>query len=592
MPTRDDTHGLPPARRWWRRATSAGVAGAVITGVLVLGPGQAEAATTLLVDNGPTAGCSDTPTAAQPFCTISAAALVADTGDTVTVDPGTYAERVDVPKDGVTFVAPRGATVDGGGVLVYGFNVSGSDVTIDGFTVANQTTAGVNVSGGTSVTVRRVTATGSATNGIRITQGTSVTVTAATVSGNARAGILLQMCSGCTVSSSRTFQNQREGVSVQGGTGNTVEGVTTHDNANLDGTGARLAPGINVTSFTPSGGTAQPASDVTVQRNVSYRNDDSGIQVYGGSQRITVRRNLTYDNGDHGIDISQASTAQVVSNTVVHNFAVGINIEATGTGAGSTGTVRDSVAQDNGYGTAGRGDIRVDADSTAGTSIDHDLVFDSAGAQVVQWGTGYYTNLSDLRAASGQEMHGLQGDAKLDPDYLPGAGSPAIDAADSSVAAWTQVDLNGNPPVDDPTVSDTGVGPTAFADLGALERTDVPQPPVNQPPVARLGAWPPWTVAGGWVVLSALRSHDPDGTISDYAFDCGESGVTAVPGWVRGTAICRYPNRGSYTATVTVTDNQGGTGTATARITVLRSIFPSRYGRTGPTGTEHRVDGR
>ena len=548
-----------------------GAALAVVAGLVVLAPGQAEAATTLVVNNSPFAGCSDTPTGSgQPYCTISAAAAHAAAGDTVQVMRGTYPERVDVgtAQQGVTFLAPTGATVDGGGTRTYGFDITAADVTVDGFTVSNQTEAGIYVSGASAARITGVAATGSAVNGIKVTSGTGAVVTNSSASGNASVGILLQGCSTCTVRSSQTFQNQHEGVSIQGGSGDVVENVTSYKNdSGYDGATTREAPGINVTSWTTG-----PATNILVQRNVSYGNDDSGIQIYGGSQNVTVRRNLTYDNGDHGIDFSMASSGNVVSNTALDNFAAGINIESNGT-TGSAAVVRNNLAADNGDGPATpteslrtRGDIRVDTLSSPNSTIDHDLVFDSSGQTVLTWGTTTYTSLAAFQqAVPSQETHGVQGDPKLDGNHAPGAGSPAVDASDVTAPGWTANDLNGSAPVDDPAVADTGVGNPPYADLGAIERTNVATADV--PPTARLTAFPSTILEGGQVLLIARASFDPDGAISGYAFDCG-NGTQARVSWLRGVATCTYPTAGSYTAQVTVTDNQGATGTAAAAVTV------------------------
>jgi len=600
MSRRGVTHRFLPLPRTRRAYSTATVTGAVVAGLLVLSPGQAQAAgTTYTVNNDPAAGCSDTaPTSSNgPFCTIKAAYAKAVNGDTISVSSGTYNERVDVAKTDITLVAPNGATVDGSGGLLYGIKVGAPDVVVDGFTFTNQTVstsaAGVFVDGTTALgannaVVRNVTATGSGGNGIRVTSGDGVTVTDVTVSGSARVGVLLQGATNSIVSSSETYENQREGVSIQGGSGDVVENVLTHNNANhtdLESDGVtfkRLAPGINVTNWQPPAGAALvAASNITVQRNVSYGNDDSGIQVYGGSRNITVRRNLTYDNGDHGIDISQASTGvNVVSNTVIGNFTAGINIESNADGsAGSQAAVRDNIAINNGNGTRTRGDIRVDQPSTTtGTTIDHDLVFDSAGGTLYQWGnlpndpvTGapgganLFSSQESLWTATGQEQHGVQGDPKLDANNAPGVGSPAIDAADSTAPGWTSTDLYGHSPVDDPVVSDTGTGTPSYADLGAIEQTSVSKP-ANQPPTAALTASPSTITAGGTVTLDATGSSDPEHGTLTYAFNCGATGVTAAG--TGSTATCTYPTAGSYTAKVTVTDDGGMSSTAQASVTV------------------------
>jgi hypothetical protein len=66
------------------------------------------------------------------------------------------------------------------------------------------------------------------------------------------------------------------------------------------------------------------------------------------------------------------------------------------------------------------------------------------------------------------------------------------------------------------------------------------------------------------VTLDGSGSSDPDGSIVTYAWDFGDgttgSGVTV-------THI--YPSAGDFTVTLTVTDDDGMTGSDTATITVL-----------------------
>jgi hypothetical protein len=67
-----------------------------------------------------------------------------------------------------------------------------------------------------------------------------------------------------------------------------------------------------------------------------------------------------------------------------------------------------------------------------------------------------------------------------DPSSLElAAGSAGIDAGTSVYAP--AYDLLGRARVDDAEVTDTGVGPTSYADVGALERT-LPSPAVARPP--------------------------------------------------------------------------------------------------------------
>jgi PKD repeat protein len=87
--------------------------------------------------------------------------------------------------------------------------------------------------------------------------------------------------------------------------------------------------------------------------------------------------------------------------------------------------------------------------------------------------------------------------------------------------------------------------------------------PVNQPPTASFTATPTSGQAPLAVAFNGASSSDPDGTISSYAwvFGDGATGSGVSPSHTYSTA-------GTYTARLTVTDNQGATGTTTTSITV------------------------
>lgn len=88
--------------------------------------------------------------------------------------------------------------------------------------------------------------------------------------------------------------------------------------------------------------------------------------------------------------------------------------------------------------------------------------------------------------------------------------------------------------------------------------------PANQPPVASIIASGTEGPAPHYVFFFGAESSDPDGTIVNYSWDFGDGSPQAMGPTVLGT----YRTPGSYTATLTVTDNQGATATATAIVTV------------------------
>ena len=95
------------------------------------------------------------------------------------------------------------------------------------------------------------------------------------------------------------------------------------------------------------------------------------------------------------------------------------------------------------------------------------------------------------------------------------------------------------------------------------------QPQVNLPPVARFTFSPANPQVNQWITFDATSSFDPDGTIVSYQWDFGD-GATGT-----GARITkRYSAPGTYTVTLTVTDNQGATDSATQQVTVASPNQP------------------
>jgi PKD repeat protein len=116
-------------------------------------------------------------------------------------------------------------------------------------------------------------------------------------------------------------------------------------------------------------------------------------------------------------------------------------------------------------------------------------------------------------------------------------------------------------------LADVGVSGSALsftAPAQSITLLVLPQAGVaNQPPTAVMAATPNSGYAPLSVNFSATGSADPDGTIASYAWTFGD-GAT-------GTGLTTshtYQSVGNYTAVLTVTDNQGATGSTSAPISV------------------------
>ena len=537
--SRRSLHHNPAASRIMRALVAVAIAVTVVSVPRAFSAGVA----TLYVDANPSA-CSDsgqgTPT--QPYCTIKAAAVKVAAGQTVQVAAGTYAESVTISTSGsssapIVFTAAAGATV----TLpdqVSGFVISGrSWITLNGFTVTGSSDWGINVSNSSHITI----------------SNNHASYAGLQISGKTRGGIRFGNVSDSVVVGNVADHNTYAGIMLtSGSTRDEVKGNFTFNNAQGF---QRAAPGIRI---------YQSPGNV-VDGNITHNNEDSGIEFYPGANNSLVYNNVSYNNGDHGIDDLGATGQRIISNTVYHNVTAGINLEGNSTG----GTIANNVSVDNGIKSPRtHSDIRVEHGSTAGTVIDYDLVYLTTADTLLIWDSVNYTSLTSFRAATGQELHGIQ----ADPKWVSAAatnfhlidGSPAIDSANSGTGGQPLADVEGNPRVDDLAIANAGAGPRTYDDRGAYEF----QPPPDLAPSAALTVSPSSGTAPLAVTANASGSSDADATpIATYAFDFGDGSALVGP-QAGATATHTYSAAGTFTVTVTVTDTAGQSSTVTAQVTV------------------------
>ena len=547
-----------------RRAASwCGLGGLVIAGSILTGVTAAHASTTYTVDN--TGSCSDTTGA--PFCTIAAAAKKAQPGDTVLVNAGTYPATSVTPTNSgtpgspITFTANQGVTITGGAAGMKGFALSGkSYITIQGFTITGTPSYGISVSGGGNITI---------SNNTESTAGTPISAPAA--------GIYLNNVAGGLVQGNVTHDNSAHGIYLTGSTtGVTVQGNTSYHNAyqyqrNANGIDD-IAPGNSIIG------------------NVTYANEDTGINIYTGGDNALVSDNVTYGNGDHGIDDFDVTGGRIIGNTVYGNCTDGINVE----GTSGNYNIENNVSMNNATGavinptpiatnpSTGQpyysnpcnrriGDIGIYDSAPSSTTTNYNLVYQSGAGAWYTWAGVSYTgasSLSALQTASGQESHGAFANPLfVNPsasNFRLAAGSPAIDSADSVASGEQSTDILGNARFDDPCTANTGNPAGSYYDRGAYEYQGGSC--VQNGPTAALSVSPSSGTAPLAVTADASGSTAGSAPISSYTFNFGD-GTTVGP-QAGATANHTYQTPGSYTVTVTVTDSNNNSGQATKSVTV------------------------
>ena len=328
----------------------------------------ASAATTYVVDQrNPRCADAGRGSAAAPFCTIGAAAAKARRHRP---GPGRHLQREGHSQAlgrrgrGHHLRSPSpGVTVTG---QAAGFDLSSVRwVTVRGFTVAGTTSYGLRALLSSHFTLANNRVSSSAGYGVYVGNSSTFTLSGNTVTGSASYGMYLTGDAGFTVSGGEVTTSgrpasgsTRKGVSVSGCGNGLITGVTVDRNTD---SGIYLASGTNAvtvkgnTAFGNARGYIRAAPGIEVrahsgnriEANVSYNNEDSGIQFSPGP--ATTSPSTT----------SSTTTATTASTTWTRRGSVrrqqrvpqrdaGINVEANSTGSAGA-VIENNVSVDNGH---------------------------------------------------------------------------------------------------------------------------------------------------------------------------------------------------------------------------------------------------
>jgi parallel beta-helix repeat protein len=269
-------------------------------------------------------------------------------------------------------------------------------------------------------------------------------------------GIGVVGCSDVMIGSNVVHHNQDHGISlISGVSASTVENNQSFANSRPTGIAA-------------SGIYLHGSPNNLVQGNRSFDNQDTGVEIDSLSNDVTCRQNMAWNNGDHGFIHLRSHSVSHFGDVAWGNAVNGFSIEGDSQGA----VLYNCIAIDNGLAT-NSSDLFVDPLAVTGFTSDFNLFWNSSSQQPIRFNGVRYATIAGYSSASGQDVHTIQANplfadaAAGDFDLLP--GSPAIDSGYSWDVGWPALDASGQTRYDDPATPNTGVGPIAYADRGALE---------------------------------------------------------------------------------------------------------------------------
>ncbi len=347
-------------------------------------------------------------------------------------------------------------------------NVGGGNPGLHPIYVSNRT-EGFRVSGRSWISIIGFTIVRSNDKGIALASLTNnVILQSDTVRYSYSYGIQADTCSAIQISHCVSSNNANHGLGLNSGTTNSiVADCLSYDNAKP---ATKVANGIYIYS----------ARNNRIERNVFRDNQDSGVHVQQAANDNVFLQNLSFRNGDHGFDHT-SSAAGATGNLHIGDVAWGNFDNGFEVGTGATGTqLHNCISAENGLFTNSY-DLSVSPTAVSGFVSDYNVFDNSGGQPPFRYNGSSYPTLAAYAAVSGQDSHSTEGNAGfVNPsgdDFHVTAGSPAIDSGNSGAPEWPATDADGLGRVDAAGTANTGAGPIAYADRGALEYGAVDLPP-------------------------------------------------------------------------------------------------------------------
>ena len=322
-----------------KRYVAAGAALIVSVGSLIAVPSAAQAAQSggILYVNNYSSGsgggpCSDatTDSSVTPYCTIQAAANVAQPGQTVQIWPGRYSGGVTITRSGtasapIKFVGSPGdarfGTLNasmtsigdvGTATSGYGLEISGaSNVEFSNIRVYGETTGAVYVTGSSDIELDRDMIVPLATNGVEIGSGsTAVTVADDQVAGGKLAFQVDAGVSGTTITNDIGWDSAN-GVAIDGAADSTVTGDTFV---------GMVGQGVNVTDGASSTAIENDIIESSATTGVGIQTDAASASGTSADYNIVYLTKSTTDYSWAGTTYASAAALDAATGQGAHDL--------------------------------------------------------------------------------------------------------------------------------------------------------------------------------------------------------------------------------------------------------------------------------
>lgn len=358
----------------------------------------------------------------------------------------------------------------------YGLHVAHtSHLVIDGFTVLRASDVGIEVIGDTVINKLH-----------------SVTVKNCVVGQSYKQNILFKWTNGCTITNNVSYRSFDNGIQlVQSDHCDITHNTAFRNNKES----APYISGGKVGIKVGDSQTLAHITDVNVDYNTVFENQDSGIEVRG--QRVAVRRNVSYRNGDHGYDNLYAQDVAHINNLAYQNDHDGISIES----SASNVKIYNCILVHNA--------VNWETLNTNETYYVRELLvagttgFASNRNVIVGLGTAdsatiYKRYLVDYAGVRHETLSSYQGTGKDPNSYstIPefndastydftikdtATNDNIVDAGESIISGWMwpmwlSLDAQGHPTHDAAKSDANGSGSPRYGDIGPFEYNQSPQP--------------------------------------------------------------------------------------------------------------------